>query len=203
MAVQTQFNEEKPVRVSTFGKVIWYISFILIIPIFVHIAFRNSVVRMETKVNEADSGIDVQLTKRREMLEKLIDATKQTMKWEKDTLTQITELRKTNPATLKTKEKSEFNQRLDALQGQINVQLEAYPTLTATQAVKNLQAGIAEVEDNIAAARRIYNSNVSIFNQEIQVYPKNVAASAMKKTTKIFFEADEHQKSDVKVDLDV
>lgn len=201
MAIQKSFNEEKMVIATPVGKFFWYLTYILLFPIFIGIHFRNQIIRFETKINEADSGIDVQLTKRQEMLTKLIDATKQTMHWEQETLTQLTKLRSMKPDQLNAKEKMQLNEKLDVLQRSINVQLEAYPNLKSVDAVMSLQSGIREVEDNLAAARRIYNGNVSVYNQYIQAYPTNVIAAHGNKMTKIFFEATEIQKADVKVNL--
>lgn len=201
MAIQKNFNQEKPAVAGLFGRIIWYLSFILIVPIFIHIGNRNTLNRELTKINEADSDIDVQLAQRVDMLNKLVDATRQGMKYEADVLKQVTAMRSKNVSALPMDEKANLNQQMDELQRTINVQLEAYPQLTATQNVQNLQKAIKDVEENLAASRRIYNSNVSIFNQEILMYPKNIAASDMHLVSKPYFEASEVQKADPKIDL--
>ena len=170
-------------------------------PIFIHIGNRNRLNRELTKVNEADSGIDVQLTQRVEMINKLVDATRQSMEYEAKLLKQVTAMRSQNINDLSMEKKTSLNNKIDQLQRAINVQLEAYPQLTATQNIQSLQKAIKDVEENLAAARRIYNSNASIFNQDILVYPTNVAAVEMDLSSKPYFEASEAQKVDPKIDL--
>ena len=201
MAIQKDFNQEKSATVSGGGRIFWYIIFILIVPIFIHIGNRNRLNRELTKVNEADSGIDVQLTQRVEMINKLVDATRQSMEYEAKLLKQVTAMRSQNINDLSMEKKTSLNNKIDQLQRAINVQLEAYPQLTATQNIQSLQKAIKDVEENLAAARRIYNSNASIFNQDILVYPTNVAAVEMDLSSKPYFEASEAQKVDPKIDL--
>ncbi|WP_381414875.1 LemA family protein [Spiroplasma endosymbiont of Anurida maritima] len=196
------FNEEKVIKANGFGKFIFFLSFLLIIPIFIYIAMRNNLIRLETKVKEADSGIDVQLAKRRDMLTKLIEAVKKALKFEKETLEAVTQLRNTNLNNLNPKEKSVINSKMDDIQKAINVQLEAYPDLTATKNISDLQDAIQEVENDISASRRIYNSNVNYYNTKIQQYPTTVAAQSLNSVTKLFFEATDRQKEDVVINLD-
>jgi len=198
MAIQN-FNEPIQIRASLFGQIVWYASFILIIPIFIHIGNRNKLRRMETKINEADSGIDVQLTKRRDLLVKLVETTKQAMAWEKEVLTAVTKLRSQSIDGLSIQEKNELNGQMDQLTRGINVQIEAYPDLKSSNNVIQLQAAIRDVEEDISAARRIYNSNASFYNQDIQTYPITVAANNL--VTKPFFEATAKEKEDVQINL--
>jgi len=199
MAIQQDFNQQIKIQANSFGKFMWYLSFILIFPIFIHIGNRNSLRRMETKINEADSEIDVQLVKRRDLLVKLISTVKQEMTFEKELLTNVTKMRSQHLDGLTVQEKSAFNQQMDQVQRGINVQLEAYPNIKSLTNVLQLQNAISDVEEDIAAARRIYNSNVSFYNQDLQTYPMSVAANGL--ITKPFFEASEKQREDVEINL--
>ncbi|ATG97701.1 LemA family protein [Mesoplasma lactucae] len=201
MAVQKDFNQEKPATASGVGKFFWYLSFIFIIPIFISIGISNKLNKYLVKINEADSGIDTQLTQRSDSLTKLVDVTRQAMKYEQSTLTEVTRLRNTNVNGLSTEEKADLNDKMTQLQRSINIQMEAYPNLTATQNVKSLQKSITDCEQNIAASRRIYNSNVSIYNQTITQYPDNVIASQKHLSSKPFFESTPEERKDVKMDL--
>jgi LemA protein len=88
---------------------------------------------------------------------------------------------------------------MDQLTRGINVQIEAYPDLKSSNNVIQLQAAIRDVEEDISAARRIYNSNASFYNQDIQTYPITVAANNL--VTKPFFEATAKEKEDVQINL--
>ncbi|VDR42568.1 LemA family [Mycoplasmopsis caviae] len=80
-------------------------------------------------------------------------------------------------------------------------QFEAYPELKSAELVKDLNEQIVECENNIASARRLYNSNATIFNQEIFSYPKSVTASSMKLTTILLFQAKESDRQDISAKL--
>jgi len=199
MAVQKNLNQPKTIEPSLIGQIVWYGSFIFIVPIFCHVHNKNLLRRMETKVDEADSGIDVQLAKRRDLLVKLVQTAKQAMEFEKATLSEVTKLRRQDIGSLTTKQKSEFNSEMDQALHNINVQMEAYPNLRATENILQLQQAISDAEEDVAAARRIYNANVSMYNQTIQSYPASVAAKGL--TTREFFEATDRQKDDLDDDL--
>ncbi|KAF5275451.1 hypothetical protein FQR65_LT16669 [Abscondita terminalis] len=91
---------------------------------------------------------------------------------------------------------------MDAVSRGVQIQMEAYPQLQSIQNIKDLQVAIREVEENLAASRRIYNSNVSHFNQTVSTYPNNVLAKG-RYTRKELFEATEAQRQDVKIDFNL
>ncbi len=164
------------------------------------ISTLNSFRRMVVKIDESESGIDVALTKRFDLLTKMFDATKSYMKHEKETLLKVIEMRQ--PAHLSPMEdKQEFSNEITKGLQEINVVLEQYPDLKASQNVLKLQEASLEVEENLQAARRIYNSNVSYYNQKVVVFPSNVIANWKKFEKKAFFEAEAIKRSDVKLDL--
>ena len=68
---------------------------------------------------------------------------------------------------------------------------EAYPELRATENFQQLQAELVDTEDQIAAARRIYNGNVQIYNTRIQVFPNVLIASVAHFEPRVFFEIDD------------
>lgn len=196
-----KFNKQEPASASIGGKIFFYVSFILILPAIWYVIKINWFRKTEVKIFESSSGIDVQLTRRKDTLTKLIDAVKGTMKFEKETQTQIVNLRNTKFNTSSVEQQNQANAMMDNLSKTLNVQLEAYPDLKATQAVVELEKAINEVEQDIAASRRIYNANVSIYNATLKTWPANVAATNMKLESKLFFEATEAQRADVKVEF--
>jgi LemA protein len=100
------------VRANFFGRFMVYLSFILIIPIFIYIGSRNNFSKMDVKIDEAASGIDVQLKRRRDTLTKLIDSVKGSMDFEKETMEKITRLRTFNFEGASMDEKSKAYSRL-------------------------------------------------------------------------------------------
>ena len=68
---------------------------------------------------------------------------------------------------------------------------ENYPDLRATENFQKLQNELTEIEDEIQAARRIYNSNVQAYNTKIQVFPNSMIANSRGFTPKEFFEIED------------
>ena len=192
-------NSIKYAKASTVGKVIWYLMFILIIPIIINVVIRNSLNKKQTKVNELSAGIDVQLKKRRDTLVKLLDATKAYMKHEKTVLTDITNLRKMN---INPENRSEVNAKTDSVLGKLLVSVENYPNLKAVEAVTELMDSAAYLEREIGASRRLYNSSVRQFNQQLFMWPSSVVATAMQLSTLPYFEASTTDKKDVAMDFE-
>ena len=98
-------------------------------------------------------------------------------------------------------EKNEENSKMTKNLERINVLAEAYPELKSSENYKTLQQSIVDVEEHLQAARRMYNSNVSMFNQMIVTFPTSIVANSKSLTKKAFFEAEDVKKSDVKIDL--
>ncbi len=177
------------------------IGTLLILPAIWGVIKRNWFKQTEVKINESESGIDVALTKRYNTLKKLVDATKGYMKHEKTVQTEIVKLRQ--PAKSDSLiNKAAFADKLTTAAGNLNVAVENYPELKANTTVVKLQQSIQETEDNLQAARRIYNSNVNLYNKEVVSFPSNVIASMILASKKKFFEAEESKRRDVETSLD-
>lgn len=162
------------------------------------IGTMNSFKVMQVKINEADSGIDVALTKRFDMLTKMWSLTKKYMAHEKETLERVIAMR--NQGTPTMAEKTEFNNEMSRLASGINVVVEQYPDLKANTNIIETQQAVMDVEEHLQAARRLYNANVSAYNQKVVVFPQSIVAGMINATRKEFFEAEESKKVDVTFD---
>lgn len=169
---------------------------VVLIIILCVISISNSLNRAQVKIEEAESGIDVALEKRYDVLTKMIDVVKGYAKHEKETLFEVINLRK----GMSVDEKAKESEKMDANFEKINVLAESYPELKSSENYKTLQQAIADTEEHLQAARRMY-ANVSHFNQMLVTFPKSVIANSKGLTKKEFFEADEKKKADVKVDV--
>lgn len=192
-------NESFTAQPSLFGKIMVYLSFILIFPIILFIVSRNNFLRLQQSIEETASDIDVQLKRRFDLLTKLLDATKGYMKFEKGTLTDVVSLRSGKMETMGDLAKADSS--LNAAFGKFNALLENYPDLKASTTVLQLQSGAKDCEDNIAAARRFYNANVKVFNSKIKTFPSNVVASTLNLVSKDYFAASDGDRQDIKIDL--
>jgi LemA protein len=161
------------------------------------IAASNRFKVLLIKISEADSGIDVALTKRYDTLTKMIEVVKAYAKHERELFSDIVKLRMGMSFTEKTAACESMNKLME----KINIAVEAYPELRSSANYLKLKEAITDAEDHLQAARRLYNANVSMFNQKISVFPPSIIASIQGHTPKNFFEAEPSKRMDVKVDL--
>jgi LemA protein len=159
------------------------------------ILVSNSFNRAIVKIDEASSGIDVALTKRYDVLTKMIATVKGYAKHEKETIFETISLRK----GMTIQEKNDINQKMGENLAKINLLVENYPDLKASENFKVLQQSIADIEEHLQASRRLYNANVSAFNQKVVSFPSSLIANLKGLTKKDFFEADDTRKQDVNV----
>jgi len=164
------------------------------------ISTSNKIKKMQVKIDEAESGIDVALTKRFDLLTKAVATVKGYAKHEQETLVQVIGMR--NPGrNASLAEKQEFAKVTTEAIKSLNIVAEQYPNLKADAQFVSLQRNIADVEEQLQAARRLYNSNVSTYNQTIIVFPASIVANALKCTKRDFFEAEEAKRADVKIEF--
>lgn len=173
------------------------VAVIILIFIIWYISTSNKLNRAVVKIDEALSGIDVALTKRYDVLTKMIDVVKAYAKHEKETLFEVIKLRD----NMSIKERNDANRAMDENLRKINVVVENYPELKSSENYKTLQQSIVDVEEHLQAARRLYNSNVSLYNQLLVSFPTSSIAKNKGMIKKDFFEADEVKKEDVKINL--
>ncbi len=167
------------------------------------ISTSNWFKRAKVKVDEANSGIDVALTKRYDLLTKLLASVKGYAKHEYETLSQVIAMRSgNNIKDLSLEEKSALNSQLSQVQKGINIVMEQYPQLKADTQFTNLQNQTADCEEQLQAARRVYNSNVSGFNQKRVSFPSSMVANAIGFRQDLeFFKAEEEKRKDVTFDF--
>jgi LemA protein len=180
---------------------------LLIILAIIVISFASWIIKtsnrfkvMKVKIGEAEAGIGVALQKRYDTLTKLMQTVKAYAKHEVDTLTKMVEMRQ-GIAGATLSEKADYAHKLDDAAAQIQVVAEAYPELKSSENYRQFQDAILDSEDHLQAARRLYNNNVSGFNQAIIVFPASIIAGIMSLKALPFFEVEEAKKQDVKIDL--
>lgn len=184
---------------GTIITVVVIIAIVLIIPLLWYIGTMNSLRQLEVKVDEAESGIDVALTKRFDVLTKMVGAVKGYAKHEAETFEKVTKWRQGLPKDLSLEQKQEFMGKMDTVSRGINVAVEAYPELKAQKSFDTLQRSITDVEEHLQAARRLYNSNVSTINSRIVTFPTSIVAGMIHMDKKEFFEASEEKREDVEI----
>ncbi len=171
------------------------IAVVVVLTIIWFISTSNSLKTSIVKIEEAESGIDVALTKRYDVLTKMLETVKGYAKHEKETIIEAINMRR----GMSLPEKNEVNAKMDSAFSKLNILAENYPDLKASENFKALQLSIADVEEHLQAARRLYNSTVSSYNQRIVTFPTSLVASMTHHTKKEFFEAEETKKQDVEI----
>jgi LemA protein len=154
---------------------------------------------MQMRINEAVSGIDIQLQKRRDTLTKMVDAASSSAKFEKGLLEEVTKMRQTKNFDQTTTEGQQNKSTLDRLFAQV----EAYPNVKSVQAFVELMDAADYQEREIAATRRIYNSLATEFNQQLFVFYGNVIATKKHLYTYPMFAASDEAKKDVSLKISV
>ncbi|QGZ97669.1 LemA family protein [Mycoplasma sp. NEAQ87857] len=187
-------------KCGTIGKVVWYASWILIIPMIINVVIKNKLMRMQNEVNQAASLIDTQLQKRYDTLNKLVKQVASYKEFEKSTYEQITKLRKLTDSGQTALNSAEIESLNSSVFGRLIAVAENYPDLKSSNLYQQLMEESTYIEREIAAARRLYNSKVQSFNSSLFTWPSNVIACAMCLTTLPYFQASTTAKQDVSMD---
>ena len=177
-----------------------FLVFLIIIGCIVglwYMVVYNSLQKARVKVQEALSGIDVALTKRYDVLVKMVDAVKGFQRYEQELLTEVIKLR----TGMSMQERQAANEQMNQLTEKLNLMVENYPELKSGNQVTELQRAIVDVEEHLQAARRMYNANVSDYNAKQVMFPGNLIAKKIGATPEEFFEAEEVKRADVKIDI--
>jgi LemA protein len=151
----------------------------------------NALVRARLKAGEAWSGIDVQLKRRHDLIPNLVETVKGYAAHERSTLDSVTEARAKAMAASGPAERSRAESSLTASLGGLRAIAEQYPALRASDNFMALQAQLTEIEDEIQAARRIYNSDVQLYNARIQTFPSSIVAGLGRFDEREFFEIED------------
>ena len=179
-----------------------YIILLIIISIIIYaFALYNNFVKLNNKVKEAFSTMDVYLKKRWDLIPNIVETVKGYAKHEKDTIEEVVELRNSTYDKMSDDEKIKTNEQLSSSISKIMVLAEAYPDLKANENFKNLSKELSKVEDDIANSRKYYNGVVRIYNNNVEMFPSNIFARLFGYKSKSMFEASANERENVKVEL--
>ncbi len=165
------------------------------------IAMYNGLITLKNRVDEAWSDISVQLKRRYDLIPNLISTVKGYAAHEKEVFEKVTQARTQAMNAGTTAEKAEAENMLSGTLKSLFAVSENYPELKANQNFLELQRELTDTEDKIMASRRFYNGNVRDFNTKLQVFPTNMIAGMLKFSAREFFEMDEKEKENVKVEF--
>ena len=161
---------------------------VLAVIVFWAVGIYNNLVNSRNRVRNGFSQIDVQLTRRYDLIPNLVEAVKGYMSYEKSTLEAVITARNAAQAGLKKaaadpsnpeaiRELAAAESTLGGTLGRLFALAEAYPDLKANQNMQQLQEELTSTENKVAFARQAFNDSVLSYNNACQSFPSNLLAN--------------------------
>ena len=171
----------------------WLVPVLIVVGVIVIIgiylwATYNSLVQLNVRVDEAWSGITVQLKRRADLIPNLIETVKGYASHEKAVFENVTRARAETLSASGPGEAGIAEGHLQQALKSLFAVAEAYPQLQASQNFLQVQHSLVDTEDKIQAARRFYNGGVRELNTKIKVFPNNLFARGLGFSEREFFE---------------
>ena len=141
------------------------------------ISNRNELVTEKNGVEAAWAQVDVVLQRRADLIPNLVETVKGFAKQEQSVIDSVTSARAALGGARTPSEKIAANSQLDSALSRLLVVVENYPNLKSNENFIRLQDELAGTENRIAVERRRYNETVQRYNTDIELFPKNIAAS--------------------------
>ncbi|BCL36704.1 LemA family protein [Nostoc sp. MS1] len=155
-----------------------FIITIVILIFIIFIYFYNRLIYKKNQVNNAFSTVDVILQKRSDLIPNLVSLAQIYMQFEQTTLVEISRLRiRANSKRITNNERVILEDQISRTLNKFILALEAYPELKASEHFLQLQYSLTEVEEQLSAARRFYNSAVTEYNNAVEMLPTKFIAS--------------------------
>jgi LemA protein len=186
--------------------VIPFLIFLAIIGAFVMyvVGIYNSLVNLRNRVKNAFAQIDVQLTRRHDLIPNLIEAVKGYMKHERETLEAVIKARNSAVSDLDTAKADPANaeaiKKLGASEGALGSALgrlfalsESYPDLKANQNMIQFQEELSSTENKIAFSRQAFNDSVMTYNNKAENFPNSVIAGMFRFDLASFLEIESEE----------
>jgi LemA protein len=165
---------------------------IIVIAALYFVAKRNSIIAARNRVDESWSGIDVQLKRRHDLVPNLVETVRGYAEHETGVFEKATKARAEAMRAGNVGDTAQAEQKLSGALTELRAVAENYPTLSRS---------LSELEDEIQASRRIYNSNVQAYNTDIEQFPGSIIANQGNFTPREFFEIDAAEREPVAVNF--
>ena len=173
------------------------IIFIIVILLIILLLIYNKLIKKRNAVKQSRSSIDIYLNQRFDLIPNLVECVKGYAKHETNLIESITKLRTEYNQNKDLTTASQLNTKMNNLL----IEVENYPELKASQNFLNLQKTLTKMEDQLQAARRLYNIDVTAYNTAIQVFPTNIIASAFHFTEEKLFELEPGKETNPNINL--
>ena len=172
------------------------------------IGIYNSLINLRNRVKNAFAQIDVQLTRRHDLIPNLVEAVKGYMKHERETLDAVISARNSAVSNLDAAKQDPSNaeaiKKLGASEGALGSALgrlfalsEAYPDLKANQNMLQFQEELGSTENKVAFSRQAFNDAVLSYNNKAENFPNSVIAGMFSFKLASFLEIESKEKREV------
>ena len=176
--------------------------------VFYAIGIYNRLVNERNRVRNAFAQIDVQLTRRHDLIPNLVEAVKGYMKHERETLEAVIKARNAAASALDAAKIDPSNaaaiQQLGQQEGILGNVLgrlfalsEAYPDLKANENMMHFQEELTTTENKVAFARQAFNDSVMGYNNTAENFPNNIVAGMFGFQLASFLEIESEEKREV------
>jgi len=168
----------------------WAILAIVVLLLVSVIFSYNRFVRQRTLVDESWGGIDVELSRRHDLIPNLVETVQGYATHEREVLELLVRAREDATAHRDDRpgQREGFEDQVSRALQEVLARVEAYPDLKASTNFLSLQRELTLTEDRIAAARRFYNGNVRAYNTRVRTFPSNLVAATFRFRARDFFE---------------
>ena len=170
---------------------------VIVVLIIMFIAERNKFIRLSNNIRNSKSSIDVYLKQRFDLIPNLVETVKGYAKHEEQLFKDVVEARNRYNQTESIKDGIETNNDLN----RVIALKEDYPELKANENFLDLQKQLSKMESQLQAARRVYNSEVNVYNNAVMSFPSNLFAILYGYGKENYFEAKEEEKENVEINL--
>jgi len=187
------------------------IAIVLVVGI-AFVAMYNSLVRARHAWQNAYAQIDVQLSRRHDLIPNLVEVVKAYMRHEQQTLAAVTQARTAAVAARSTANPGDAaamanlsgaENALTGSLGRLFLVSENYPDLKADQNMRQLSEELTSAENRVAFARQAYNDAVMVYKNKQDTFPSNLVASMFSFAPAAYLELDEpHKREAPRIALD-
>jgi LemA protein len=178
---------------------LWVVLGLVVLLLLYVVLTYNRLVRLRVRVDNAWSGIDVQLRRRYDLIPNLLEAVKGYAAHERELFETVTEARARAMAAGTVSDQAQAETEVTRGLRQLLAVAEAYPQLRANENFLALQEELTATESKIAFARQFYNDQVMRSNTLIQQFPSLFVARLGNFPTRDFFEIEEESRGPVDV----
>ncbi|MBN2881832.1 LemA family protein [Candidatus Woesearchaeota archaeon] len=160
----------------------------------------NGFVTVDESVNEKWANVQSAYQRRADLIPNLVDTVQAAVKFEQETQTKIAAVRTSAVAAQQAVQQAQTPEELTQASNQmdsviseyngLNINVESYPELKATENFLSLQDELAGTENRIKVERDIYNTAVKEYNLKVRRFPGNILAGMFGFDIKTMFQAD-------------